>query len=181
MVNQREEQNRGTIRMVDYLLGKLEKTNKWLMVFGVISLFAMMIIDTVNVISSQFGGDLIPSGKTLIEELMTVVVFIGLAYLVFERRHIKTEILSRHFSPRLRFFSNILKYLLTASVSLLIFWMNAKTAIQYLMQNVTNPADVPIPMGPFVAIISISFLNLAITALLFFVKECYSMTVDGLS
>jgi len=159
---------------MERIMNWLFKVNKWFINLGLISLFAIMVIDTVGIVGAKYGVRIIPGGKTIIEELMTVVVFVGIAYLLFERGHIKTDFVKKHFPPGLRFFSDILAYVVMIGVSGLIFWTNGKTAIEYLELNVTSPADIPVPMGPFFLLISISFLSLGVCSFFLLIKKCLS-------
>ena len=161
------------------LLEKVEKTtallrklNRWIINIGLVGLFATMIIDTLNIVGIGFGVRIIPGGKTIIEELMTMVVYIGLAYVYFERGHIQTDLLKRRFPPLLNWIANIISFLVIIFVSGFIFWTNGKVAIEYFEQHITSPAAIPIPMGPFFLIIALSFLNIGVSALLFLAAEC---------
>lgn len=162
------------MKLITWLLAILDKANRVLINLGVVALFAMMIIDTLSIIGLQFGIRAIPGDKTIIEELMTLVIFIGIAYVLFERGHIKTEILKSRFTPPLRFASNVLAYLVMACVCIFIAWTNGAGAIEFLRLNVTSPADLPIPMGPFLLLIAIAFADLALCTVLLLIKECLS-------
>lgn len=157
----------------------LTKASFYLVYIGAICLFVMMLIDTLNIIGIKFGLKVIPSGKTIIEELMTAIVFVGLGYGLLKDYHIKTEIVKKHFSITVRFVSDLVKYLLVICISFFIFWANFPTAIDYLRNNVTSPADIPIPMGPFFLLMAISFLNLTIAAGFLFFKECLSIVTSS--
>jgi len=164
-------------------MAKLEKilmrVSTYLVYIGAICLFVMMFIDTVNIIGVKLGLTVIPSGKTLIEELMTAVVFAGLGYVLLRDQHIKTEIVKKHFSPFVRFVTNLINYLLVILISGFIFWENFPTAVDYLRNNVTSPADIPIPMGPFFLLLAVSFLNLALAGAFLLLRECVSKVVHN--
>jgi len=159
------------MKSVVWWVGKLDKFNGWFINLGVFSLFAMMVIDTLNIIGAKFGVSVIPAGKTFIEELMTVVVFVGLGYVLFNQGHIKTEIVKNYFPPVLRFLGDVLSYGVIAIVSGIISWRNGVTAIVYIRDSVTSPADIPVPMGPFVLLIALSFFNLSLCSVLLLVKK----------
>lgn len=154
------------------LIRWLVKINKLFISVGSVCLFAMMFIDTANIVGIKLSLIVIPAGKTFIEELMTVVVYIGISFVLFERGHIKSEIVKKHFSPRLRFASDVFTYSLLAAISGLISWINLTTAIEYFQLGKTTPADIPVPMGPFILIISLSFLNFAVCSVALLIREC---------
>ena len=161
----------------------LIRVSKCLLYIGAVCLFAMMVIDTVNIIGVKLGYKVIPSGKTIIEELMTVVVFVGLGYVLLKDQHIKTEIVKKRFSPVARFVTTIIQYFIVVFISIFIVWENCPTAVDYLRNNVTSPADIPVPMGPFFLLLAISFLNLAFAGGFLLIRECVSKLApkkDGL-
>ena len=119
-----------------------------------------MTIDAFNVVAIKFGFVIFPAGKTIIEELMVVVVFVGLGHLFFVDNHIKTELIRKRLSPLLNSMIDYFKYILVLAISLFVFFENFPTAIEFLLNWVTSPADIPIPMGPFYFILAISFFNL---------------------
>jgi TRAP-type C4-dicarboxylate transport system permease small subunit len=157
--------------VIELLIGWMIKVNKGFITIGFITLFLMMIIDTVNIVGIKFGFVVIPGGKTIIEELMTIVVFIGLGFVMFERGHMKTEILKSLFPPFFKKISSIIGYLLMVLVSTFLFWAHAKVAIQYFREGVTSPSDIAIPMGPSFTLIALAFLNVAVCAALLGARE----------
>ena len=162
------------MKIVILLLNKMNKINFWLISIGSLLLFFMLAIDLANVIGVKFGKEVVPAGKTFIEEFMAVLVYIGMAYVLLERGHIKTEILQKHFLPPFRFASDALSYLVIASTSAFIFWINIRVAIDCFQQNATFPDKILVPIGPFILTISISFLSLALCAVLLLIRDCLS-------
>lgn len=162
------------MKVISWLIAKLEKLNVWIIDVGVICLFFMMVIDTVNIIGIKFGLEVVPAGKTFIEELMSVLVYIGMAYVLLGRGHIKTEILKNRFPRPLRFASDVLTYAVIASVGGFIFWRTIIAAIDSFQRHATVPAKILVPIGPFILIIALAFFNLALCALLVLIRECLS-------
>jgi TRAP-type C4-dicarboxylate transport system permease small subunit len=156
---------------IEIVIGWMIKVNKGFITIGFITLFLMMIIDTVNIVGIKVGFVVIPGGKTIIEELMTIVVFIGLGFVMFERGHMKTEILKTLFPPLFKKISSIISYLLMIFVSVFFFWTHAKVAIQYFREGVTSPSDIAIPMAPSFTLIALAFLNVAVCAFLLGARE----------
>ena len=160
------------VERMNNIVDWLKKYNRVLILVGGFALFAMMVIDTANIVGVKFGVRVIPAGKTIIEELMTVVVFIGLGFVLLEYGHIKTDVLKSRLSGRLRFTSDVASYSLIILVSALISWYNGSTTIEYFKIGVTSPADLPIPMAPFFLLITISFLNIGFCSAVLLIMEC---------
>lgn len=157
-----------TEKIVDWL----RKLNRWFIAIGLVSLFAMMVVDTVNIIGIKLGVRVIPAGKTIIEELMTVAVFIGLGFVLLERGHIRTDIVKTRLSARMRFTSDVVSSVVIILVSGFISWTNGKTAIEYFAHGVTSPADIAIPMAPFFLLITLSFLNIGLCSAALLIRDC---------
>ncbi len=165
------------MKIINWLLSGAEKFNRVFINVGAIAVVAIMVVDTLSIVGLWFGKRVIPGDKTIIEEMMILVVYISLAYVLFERGHIKTEILKKRSSPPLHFASTVVALVVMMGVSIYIGWQNLFGGLECLRHNAVQTADLPIPTGPFFLVIAISFFNLALCALLFLIKECLAREV----
>jgi len=164
--------------VIKKLKNGLFKINMAFLGLGMFCLFAIMFIDTVNAVGIKLKLVAIPSGKTLIEEMMAVLVYSGIGYLLFDRGHIKTEAILSRLPKYMKFFSSILSYSVMFVVSGYIFWMNTGTAIYFLKEKVHKIAAIPVPMGPFFVLISLAFLVFSLCAVVFLIDEIFSYSVS---
>ena len=149
----------------------MRKVNSWLIYTGSAAIFVMMMIDVINRTANQLGYRGVPSGKLFIEEFMVILTAAGLAYVLFEGGHTRTEFVKKHFSPRLDLAAEILAYFIVIIVSGCIVWRYGATTIEYFQGNVIRASEIPLPRGPFALWITFSFLNLALSAILLLINE----------
>lgn len=162
------------MKVVDWLVIKWQVVNVAFIALGAACLFGMMMIDTVNIIGVQAGREIIPAPKVLIEELMTVVVFIGIGDVLLGRGHIKTDVVKKHFPPRLRLISDLASHVLIIGASGFVCWALAVAAAKSFHEHATVAASIPIPIAPFILVIAVSFFNMGLCAVILLAREWFS-------
>ncbi len=165
------------MKIINWLLSGLDKFNRVIINVGLIGLFAIMVIDTVSIVGIWFGKRVVPGDKGIIEECIILVIYAGMAYVYFERGHLKTEILKKHFPPLLHFSATLLGWVITLGVSIYVGITTFSVGLFQVQTWCVAAGDVPIATGPFIWVISFSFFNVALCALLFLIKECLTREV----
>lgn len=158
---------------IERIINLLIKANKIFLSIAALSLFLMMTIDTINIIGVKLRLFTIPSGKEFIEEMMTIVVYTGIGYVLFKGGHIKTEVFIKKLRQNLISVFNSLGYLLMFFIGIYIFWTTSMVSISFWEKNVVQPSIIPVPMAPFVTLIALSFLNFSLCNMILFVKEIF--------
>lgn len=148
------------------------RINQLLLFLSALCIFIMIIVDGLNVIGAKVGVMIVPSGKTIIEEMLVAMIYIGMGYVVLNQGHIKTDIFKSRFPKKVSFALDALTNALIIGISLYIFTMSADTFWLFLDKGLTLPGVVQIPKWPVQLILSLSFLNMAICTFLLFIRSC---------
>ena len=158
--------------VVSRLLERYKRVNYWLLALPMISLVIMFVLDAVNVTTIRlFGFRATPSSKEMIEELMIVVVFVSLAYVLLGPGHIKTDMLKSRFGPRLRFTAGLLSDTAVLLLAAFVTWTTTAGAIHAITHGATKMGDVEMALSPFYIVIAASFALLSFAALLVMVQH----------
>lgn len=142
------------------------KLNRVLLFISALSIFFMVVIDCLNALGAKVGVMIVPNGKTFMEELLVVVVYIGIGYVALNGKLIKTEIIKSRVPLKVSFLLDIFTFLLIMTLSAFIFFKNIDTFVLFFEQGIALPGILPIPKWPVQLIIVLSFLNIAVCTLL---------------
>ena len=157
---------------LDRLIAKFTRVTDWFLRVGFVTLLAMVVIDTVNITSLKLGfGNAIPSGKEMMEELMVVTTYCGVAFVLLRQEHIRTELMEHRFPAKVRVGTKVLRHLIAAGIAFLLLWrsiilVQGTAADWSLKQGLIN-----IPLFPSQFLMSVSFFLLFCAALLILVRE----------
>ena len=147
------------------------KFNQFLLFIGAVSIFIMIVVDVLNVIGAKAGVMIVPSGKTIIEEMLVVIIYIGMGYVMLNRGHIKTDILKNRFPHKVSFALDIFTFVLIIAVSTYIFVKNAGTFMLFFTKGISLPGIVQIPKWPAQLLLVLGFLNLAVCTMLLLLES----------
>lgn len=157
---------------IDRAVLGLKKLNYWILFIPIIAMFGMMFLDGVNVITIRFFGfRAVPGHKELIEELMIIVVYVGLAYVLLERGHIKTNILKNQFPPALRFAADIIADLVCIGLPAFMAYVSGTGLVWSIIHRSAKQGDVQFPLTPFYVVVTASFAMLSIAAVFIMIKH----------
>jgi len=157
---------------VSRLLERYKRVNYWLLALPMVSLVIMFVLDAINVTTIRlFGFRATPSSKEMIEELMIVVVYVSLAYVLLGPGHIKTDMLKNRLGPRLRFAAELLGDTAVLFLAVFCTWTTTAGATHAITHGATKMADVEIALSPFYIVIAVSFALLSFAALLVMIQH----------
>jgi len=157
--------------ILNWLVAKFDEMNNWFLRIGFIAIFAMVMIDTLNIIARKAGaGALVPGGKEIMEELMVVTVYCGIAFVTLRREHIRTEVVQQHFPPKLRLGSEIFGQMVIAGVCFLLLWRSMALVQDKAITWPIKQGLVDIPQFPAQLVMCIAFTLLFISTLLVLTK-----------
>lgn len=163
------------MEITNWLIDKLDKVNVWFMRIGYITLLAMVIIDTLNVISVKLGlGTVIPSGKEMIEELMVISVYCGVALVHLRQEDIKTEIVISRFPSAVRFNTALFGQLAVIFICIILVWRTIVFLGDTITQNAVKEGLLSVSLIPSRLVMCIGFILLLASSLLVLVKLAQS-------
>lgn len=134
---------------------------------GVILLFTMGL-QTVSVFMRFVMEQPLASAFEIVRLLFLTSVFLGVSYVQGKKGHIRIEILTNKFPPRLQFFFEFLGLLIAIFVTAIIMWQSGKNAWHAFVTMDHTMGIVQIPLWPAKASIPFGLLVLWIRLLLDF-------------
>jgi TRAP-type C4-dicarboxylate transport system permease small subunit len=128
---------------------KLTILTKPLSFAGALVLFAMMLLTTCDVIGRYIFNAPLLGTFELTEFMMVCLVFFALAYTQSQKGHIAVDIVVSHFPENIQNAIEILNYLITLFVLVLITWMSIERGFEVKSVNEVS-GTLQIPVYPFV-------------------------------
>ncbi|MBI2869803.1 MAG: TRAP transporter small permease [Chloroflexi bacterium] len=143
---------------IDPFLNKIRLFNRWFLAIPMVTMLAMMVFDSVNVISIRFFSfRIIPAQKEFIEEFIIIVVYGGLAYVLLERGHIKTDLVVNQLGRTGRFIAQMVADFFCIVVTGYITYATTIGLMWTLANRSAKQGDIIIPLAPFYIMITFSF------------------------
>lgn len=133
------------------------------------ALVLVMIIIVVNIIMRRFWVPL-PGTVELVEILGAVILGLGLAYCQYKKGHIFVSILVKKFPLRVQALVDAFTSLLALIFSSFLSWQLIKYAARMTERGYAT-GHLDIPIGPFIYIVGIGCIMLAIVLLRDFIKS----------
>lgn len=124
-----------------------------LIYIGAASIFIMMLVTAIDLATRAVGVPILGVPElTLI--MLVIVAFLGMAYVMAQDRHVSVDILSSHFSFRMRHISHCVNSVIILVFFALLVWQLAEGSIS-VWQIWERTAILRIPMAPlwFAAVI----------------------------
>lgn len=132
------------------------------------ALVLVMIIIVANIIMRRYWTP-IPGTVELVEILGAVILGLGVAYCQYRKGHIFVSILVKKFPLRLQALTDAFTSLLALIFSSLLSWQLIKYAGR-MMERGYATGHLDIPIGPFIYIVGIGCIILAVVLFRDFVK-----------
>ncbi|MBI2868516.1 MAG: TRAP transporter small permease [Chloroflexi bacterium] len=154
------------------LIEKFKQVNYWLLSVPVLALFAMFFLDAANVTTIRlFGVRATPIQKELIEQLIILVVFLALTYVLLGPGHIKTDIIRNHLNRPLRFAAEMISDVTTLLFALFCTWTTGAGTLYTIQVKAQTMGIIQLSLAPFYVAITLSFALLAIGSLLVLIRH----------
>jgi TRAP-type C4-dicarboxylate transport system permease small subunit len=138
---------------------------------AVISTALILVLSVTDIIGSKFFNRGVPGANAFVEELNLVVVFMAIAYVQIERKHVTITMLHRCMSERIKHWITLFGDVLGILTCGFFSW---RTFI--LMQNmiaisdIKNAAAIEFPLWPFALVNFYGFIILTIAFILCLIK-----------
>ena len=125
-------------------------------------LVLMTVLGSADVIKTFIFGRPVPLVRELSEVLLAVVIFMSLAIVAREERHVKVDLFVQHFGPGLRRWLRVLALAISAAVVALLAVQSAELATASVTEDERAMASVRFPVWPAKVAVAI---GLAVTVL----------------
>lgn len=153
--------------IVEKWIGFLTTISRWIAIFTMTS---MVIFATYAVISRNLGAPVV--GDVEFMQLgMVVLIMFALAYTQKENAHISIGLLVDRLPNKVQEFIDIISYLSTFIICLLIGWVSLKIGLNSMTGNVKTTDLLGVPHFPFRFIIALGFTMWGLEALLKVVRS----------
>jgi C4-dicarboxylate transporter DctQ subunit len=121
-----------------------------------LALVAIAVLMVVETLLRHFAGHPLGWNVSVVNVLMKVVVFGGLAYTVQARAHVATDLVFRRLNARLRQGLTLLSHLIVLSTAALLSWAGARTVYDSRLHG-----DL-VPSGGFEPVVPTWILELSV-------------------
>jgi TRAP-type C4-dicarboxylate transport system permease small subunit len=139
---------------------------KWLSYIAAGCAGGTMLIAVADVISTRLFRWSIPSSVEFIEELMVLMVFLGIAYVARERGHIRVTILERYMSPGLRYAFGLFGHLVGILVIGFLSWRAFELVKYSIVTKMVKDGTIKFPLWPSELAVFVGLACLTITFIL---------------
>ena len=153
----------------------IRKTENILISIGMVMLFMLMVLGASDVIGRYVFNRPILGTLEVGQILMAGVVLLGWAYTQAKRGHIRVELVTTHYPPRIRAILDFVSSLLALALFSLIAWQSVLTAIlRWQRQELVHIID--IPLAPFMFFVSLGAFFLCLELIIQMIHLLPQMT-----
>lgn len=156
-------------RLVSTMEKVLYPVSRLLNYVGIGSLSLLMLLVTIHVIGRYLLGLPIPGSVELIELLMVLVVFLGLADCAVHHGNVSVSLFVDRLSKRAQAVIDVFTCLLSIVIVSLITWQSAEQ-VRLLLQSGHASGALRIPHWPFAIVMTIGWAALNLVLVLHFIE-----------
>ena len=147
--------------MFNSILEKLSYGSKLLSYAGAAVLFLLMLLTTADVAGRYLFNAPILGVFEITEFMMVCLVFCALAYTQRKKGHVAVDIFVDQIPPKSRRWVDILNYLISFLVLLLMTWKSLERGFEVMANNETS-GTLQIPVYPFVFVVAVGCAALSL-------------------
>ncbi len=126
----------------------LEWLLSWMATLSGVILFSMMFLVVVNTLTRKFFNAPVTGAFEVTESMLTLTVFLSLAYTQRQGGHISVDVLSRHFSPATQRVTRVLVPFLGVICFAWATYANWNFAFQSVQINEQEWGEITYPIWP---------------------------------
>jgi tripartite ATP-independent transporter DctM subunit len=159
-------------------LDKVGILSRWTNVIGIVLLFAMIILNVIDVVmDSEWINSPLLGVTGLTEVLMICGIFLAMAHAQNESGHLAVDIISSKLSRVNQLSLNFVNSILSIGIFSIVFWRVVDQTIYFIQKGVVHEQYMHIPKAPFAAVIA--FGVICMTLLLF--RDFLKIIVEGIN
>ena len=154
--------------LVRKLFSALEKES----IVGAVILFIMMLLTVADVVGRYFFKSPVQGALELTGLLLVCVASCALAYSQIKKGHIRVELITERLPEKARAILDVVAYFFCLFGSSMITWQTLIRAREYLLATRGNLTEtLSIPLFPFLTLLGLGFLALALVSLVDFIQS----------
>lgn len=142
-----EGQDRGGV-LASKVVFVADKLLTGLNALGGITVAAMAVLVSANVLSRYFFSRSVPSVLEMTEFLLPFPIFLGLACVQLDRRHLRVEVLVLRLPARIQAVLDLVACLAGCFAFSLLAWQTSLSAVNSWLYNEVSQGELPIPLYP---------------------------------
>ncbi len=145
--------------------GRLRSIFKAVHIGGIFITVIMMLLTVIHGVGRYFFDRPVPGLTELSSYMLITMVFLIGAYTMMEKRHVTIGLIVDRFSPRVQAILDSVTYVLCLLFAVLALWQSFVRAI--LLQQTTQQSGIlHIPVFPFVYVVAVGWIILAVAIIL---------------
>ncbi|MFX0200946.1 MAG: TRAP transporter small permease subunit [Candidatus Hodarchaeota archaeon] len=148
----------------------ITKVTVWFLFVSVLCLVVMMVLLTIDIITTKFFNMPIPGVTEIVEDLNIPLVFMAMAYVQLERGHIAGPIFENRFSATINNYIKIGGYFLGILITSFVAWRSISLLKEMLAVGEVKSGAIHFPLWPFALSSALSFVLFALTLALSIVR-----------
>jgi tripartite ATP-independent transporter DctM subunit len=146
-------------------LDKVSVFSRWINIIGIIFLFIMVIITTVDVILRYVFNHPIPGTSEITEVFMIIAIFMAVAHTQDQKGHISIDVFTTRLPPRPKLILELITTFLSLITIVLVSWRVFIQGLYFFSKHSMQSQFLPIPKGPFAMILAFGCIILALILL----------------
>lgn len=131
----------------DFLAGGIRFLSRKLFYAGAVFLFILVILITLEVVARRFLGRPTSWSFEISTYLLSLIIFLPIAYVLQIRRHIAVSFLYDHLSNKGRSVLDLVAPVLALVWSVILTWQIGKLAYASLQHGWTSGTQLSVPIG----------------------------------
>jgi TRAP-type C4-dicarboxylate transport system permease small subunit len=112
-------------------------------------LIAMIMITVADATGRRFFSSPIYGSYESVTLLLSIVFFSSLSYCTIKRGHFAIDVVTSHFSPRVRLYISSLMYLISGLLSWMLAWQLVVLSLKLKASHLTGTQFTFLPVYPF--------------------------------
>jgi len=165
-------------RLAENIKKGLEPISRWGIISGVVIMILMVLLITTDVTLRYTMNMPLKFSIEMVEVMLIVLFYSGMAYTQLRNRHIRVDVLTNHFPPKAQLVTTLCTDLLAIWIIIILSWRNVVQA-QNLYRGGYLTGMIDVPLWPF-AVISALFLAIfVLTVVVDFLENLAKLVTTG--
>lgn len=167
-----------SFNLVGILRKGIEPPSRWSAVIGGAALVVLMLLVVVDVTLRFTLNMPITGSLEMVQVLLILVIFGGMAYTGIKKGHVRVEILLDRFSPTVRLATRACANLLATAIVAIVAWQSVAQT-QYMWREGYRTGMLEIPFWPFAMMMAVFMALFAVVLLAEFLESLGTLKASG--
>ena len=158
------------MKKASFITRMINTISRSLGLIAICILVMMMILTVLDVFLRRVFNSPIPFSLELVEFMMVLTGFLGLAWCAMSESHIRVDLIVSRMSARARGIIDSLCYLAGFGISVIIAWQSVTESLAIREMHTESPV-LGIPKYPFYLVVAAGFAALALSMLILLARR----------